>query len=338
MILAVSRYSAILLCWFLLGCEQGSPVYEFSGATMGTSYHITAHTEPGNVADQDTLQASVDKRLAQINQQFSTYLTDSDLSIFNSAELGIWHNVPESIVGLSALSLKIHQASEGAFDPTMGPLVEAWGFGAAKREGQLPSMEVLRDLLAQSGMSKLEIDEPGSRLRRNTELQLDFSAIAKGYAVDELALLMADAGYRNFLVEIGGEIRVAGMSPRETHWRLAIERPDGGVGNPFRTVLLSDAAIATSGEYRNFYELNGQRVSHTLDPRTGRPIEHSGVSVTVVAADSARADAWATALNVLGPVEGFELAQRNNIAAFFIYVENDDFASRFTQAFTPYLD
>ncbi|MFT5481953.1 MAG: thiamine biosynthesis lipoprotein [Halieaceae bacterium] len=329
---------AVLVCVLLTSCNRQPEVIELTGATMGTSYHITAYGEAASHLEGSVLQEQVDELLDDLNQTFSTYLTDSELSRLNQAPIQHWIAVSESMMDLTETSRDIYRRSGGAFDPTVGPLVDLWGFGPAGRTEQIPSAVEIEALRSRSGMALLSIDSRKQRLMRQSAIQLDYSAIAKGYAVDQVEALLFAQGLSNLMVEIGGEIRVRGMSPRNSPWRLAVERPDGGIGQPYQAMLLSDLAVATSGDYRNYYEIEGERVSHTLDPATGRPIAHHGISVTVIASSAAEADGWATALNVLGPQTGFELAEGAQIAAFFIFIEDGEFEQRFTQAFEPYLD
>lgn len=306
---------------------------------MGTTFHITVSRPPDGLAHNgEALQAEVDELLQRINQGLSTYIADSELNLFNRSASAQWVEVSADLWTVTEVSAEVFEKSRGAFDPTLGPLVRLWGFGVDGRPQTLPSTDQISPLLERQGMNHLERDSDSLRLRKQVELELDYSAVAKGYAVDQVADLLVSKSIKDFMVEIGGEIKVQGLSPRGDHWRLAIERPDGSMGVPYQAISFTDAAVATSGDYRNFYDRDGRRVSHTLNPSTGQPIVHNGRSVTVIHADAAVADAWATALNVLGPEAGFEVAQEQGLAVFFIAAAGDEYETRYTQAFVPYLD
>lgn len=336
---SLARFLTIAVCcWLVVGCEQFQEPLRLMGATMGTTYHITLSPPPDFDLDGRALQSDVDQLLVELNEKLSTYLPNSELSLFNRSDVNFWMPTSTEMWEVTSFSSEVYDLSDGAFDPTVGPLVRLWGFGADGRAATTPSDVDIATLLTVQGMNQIEQDHVGKRLRRLVDVELDYSGIAKGYAVDRVAQLLELSGVSDYMVEIGGEIRVRGHSPRGDLWRLAIERPDGGLGNSFKALSFTDAAVATSGDYRNYYEVDGKRVSHTLNPQTGRPITHQGLSVTVIHPYAAAADAWATALNVLGPTEGYRLASELGLAAFFIIAGEDGLESRFTQAFTPYLD
>ena len=226
--------------------------------------------------------------------------------------------------------------SRGAYDITVAPMVNLWGFGPGGGE-RVPTAADIAEQRAVSGMDALEFDVARSRLRMREARQLDLSSLAKGYAVDQLALWLESEGVTDYLVEIGGEIRVAGRSPRGGAWRLAIERPHPAGGEPMAALSLSRGAVATSGNYRNFFEVDGRRYSHQIDPRTGAPVTHSLVSVTVVADSALYADAWATALSVLGLAEAMEVAQQQRLAAYLVSVEEEQLTVHKTTAIDAYL-
>lgn len=277
-----------------------------TGEIFGTTYSVKAYGS--DVADQAVpLQAEIEERLAGIDAVMSTYKPDSDLSRFND------HDTTEPFTGdanLAEVVRKAHTVSEhsdGAFDITVKPLVDAWGFGPEGRTPEPP--EDLDAVMAHIGYEKIEPLETGLR-KTDAAVTADLSAIAKGWAVDEVAQLLRDRGMENFMVEIGGEVVTGGETPRGA-WRIGIERPQLDNGRGVQSVVeLSDIGMATSGDYRNYREHEGRRVSHTIDARTGRPIEHGLASVTVLHPECAMADAYATALNVLGPEEGMALAER----------------------------
>ncbi|MDO6570042.1 FAD:protein FMN transferase [Gilvimarinus sp. 2_MG-2023] len=341
---AMTKTRLVLLASFLFvglciaGCER-APEYEvakFSGRTMGTSYHITlvgqANTPLG--VDVNALQDQVDEQLQYINQLMSTYIPDSQLMRFNDAEAGQWVDLSSPLLEVLAISQDISEASDGAFDVTVGPLVNLWGFGPQMQPEVVPSEEELAAAQALTGYQKLELN--GNQARRSAPIFVDLSAVAKGYGVDWIVRELVEQGIASFMVEIGGEVRVKGHSPRGSKWRIAVEQPSMLTGSVAKAISLSDHAIATSGDYRNYFEVDGMRYSHTIDPVTGKPINHKLVSVTVVADTAARADAWATALNVLGPEQGMQLAEAEKLAVYMIVKDGDGFTESQSSHFSQF--
>lgn len=317
-----------------------------TGATMGTTFAVTvvagdaapaegpgARSRAAGGSDAVDLRAAVQRRLDGIEARMSHYRHDSELSRFNRARTtGPWPLSRETL-GVVEEALAVGRASGGAFDVTVGPLVDAWGFGPGGRAPAAPDERTLAALRARVGADLLEVDLAAGTLRKRREdVVVDLSAIAKGYAVDAVATLLGELGFDDYLVEIGGELRAAGTNEAGTPWRVAIERPVPGAPAAQRILSLTDAALATSGDYRNFYDLDGARVSHTVDPRTGRPVTHALRSVSVVAARCSLADARSTALNVLGPEEGYALAVERGWAALFV---TDDGTGRLVERETP---
>ena len=316
------------------GAQPGSAARE--GATREGATREGA--SPRGVAalgalDPAALQVAVQRRLDWIEGRMSHYRPDSELSRFNGARTTAPQPMSGETLDVIAEALAVSRASGGAFDVTVGPLVDAWGFGPSGRARAAPDEAALVILRTRVGSELLEIDRGASTLgKRRAEVVIDLSALAKGYAVDALASLLADLGVRDYLVEIGGELRAAGTNEQGTPWRVAVERPGAGAPAPQRVVPLTDAAVATSGDYRNFYDLDGVRVSHAIDPRTGRPVTHGLRSVTVIAERCILADARSTALAVLGPEDGYALAIEQGWAAFFV---SDDGTGRLVERETP---
>ena len=322
------------------GTEDG--LVQLSGLTMGTSYHL-------QYANQESLPERVDVH-RQVNallnhldkEVFSTYAPESELSRFNQAEVGAAVKVSAELLEVARLAQEVSRASAGAFDITVAPLVNLWGFGPGVNAGNsvLPSDAAIADALASVGYEKLEINPAQSTLRKAAAVTIDMSAIAKGYAVDQLALLFERLGINNYFLEVGGEIRLRGMKPESQAWVPAIERPVSGGATPsYRRLQVSGMplSLAGSGDYRNYFEQDGQRYSHEIDPRSGRPINHSLAAVHVIDSSTARADAWATAYMVLGFEAGRELADKRAQAVYFIYRADSDFAEYASTAFAPYL-
>ncbi len=316
---------------FVSGCQSASspdPLVKISGSTMGTFYEVTVSgLSAGSTAE--ALQEAIEGRLAEVNQQMSTYLPESEISRFNDSRSLDWFPISPGFAHVVQTALEIAELSEGAFDPTVGPLVNLWHFGPERSEFTVPSEEELARVRAFVGYRLLEVrlDPPALR-KQVAEVKLDLSAIAKGYGVDQVADMLEEQGYRNVLVNIGGEIVARGTRPDERPWRLAIEKPVEGKREIQSVVPLKDRAMATSGDYRNFYELEGKRFSHTIDPGTGKPVTHSLHSVSVLAENCMRADAWATALLVVGPERAWTLAREHQLEVMLIYSDAETLLTR----------
>lgn len=318
----------------LLGCsERSRDVAVLSGSTMGTTYHISVVGKLSTQV-QSELQASVDKRLAAINQSMSTYIEDSELSVLNRSPVSQWQSVSSGLFEVLAMSQQLHALSGGAFDITVGPLVNRWGFGPGFTIAKVPDQQEIDQILSLIGAKHLYLDAKQSRAKREQPVELDLSAIAKGYGVDKVAELLTAKGYNDFLVEIGGEIRVSGQNKFGKAWRIGIERPVPSLEKLVqKAIAVTGLAVATSGDYRNYYEVGGKRYSHTIDPRTGYPVDHGLVSVTVLDPLCARADALATAFIVMGQEQALLLANSENIAAFFIIQTESGFQEFSSEAF-----
>lgn len=321
----------------LVGCSR-EPVI-FNGATMGTYYNITIIKTGDSGVDKrlENIQPAIDSVLKEVNMVMSTYIDSSDLSRFNrSADTG-WVNADRELIKVFAESKRISAASGGAFDITVGPLVNLWGFGPEHRPTQMPTDSEITARDEITGIEKLKIDADNSRIRKEIpELYCDLSAIAKGYGVDKVGEFLEENGAGNYLVEIGGEVRTRGTNQRNTGWRVGISSADGSV-NVKRIIALSDMSIATSGDYRNYFEHDGIRYSHTIDPRTGKPISHRLVSVSVLTPSCMTADGMATALMVLGPEKGFALAKNMNLPVYMIVKDSTGFVDKMTEEFKKFL-
>ncbi|SEF99949.1 FAD:protein FMN transferase [Marinobacterium lutimaris] len=326
--------AALLLAVFVLsGCSREPEVIGFNGMTMGTTYSIRwVDTDESRI---ETLRPLVDNLLKEVNQQMSTYIEDSELSRFNALPAGGSLEVSPQLADVVTQALRISKLSDGAFDVTVGPLVNLWGFGPDGRIIKAPSDEKIEGLRAEVGYQNISVE--GNALSKSGHQYVDLSAIAKGYGVDEVAALLEQQGIKDYLVEIGGELRASGLKPGKEDWRIAIESPVAGERDVERVVSVSDTGIATSGDYRNYFEENGQRFSHTIDPRTGRPITHKLASVTVLRPNCYEADALATTLMVLGDEAGPAFAEKHGIAAFFIIKQGESFVERSTPEFDSFL-
>lgn len=321
----------------LLGaCAEGESYQRLEGATMGTYYVVTSRC-PG--IERDALDTAVRETLARVNAQMSTYQPDSELSLFNGAGEGVWQPVSAELAEVLGAAAEIAELSGGAFDVTVGPLVNLWGFGPAGRVDAAPDEAAIAAARQRVGRQYLTLDGTRLRVRKDRALYVDLSAIAKGHGVDRLARTLDERGCTDYLVDIGGEVIGRGRSTRGGAWRVGIEVPDPErLGGVQRVIALADRAIATSGDYRNFIDLDGARLSHTVDPRTGRPVTHALASVSVVHPSAMWADGLATALNVLGPEVGYQLAEREGLAAFFLTRAAAGFEERYTAAMRAYLE
>ncbi len=301
------------------GCTDDAPeVAELTGPTMGTTFSIKI-SPPPKAALRDDLQRQINQRLHDINAQMSTYQPDTDLMRFNLASTTDWHAVPQELVDLVERANAISQLSGGAYDVTVGPLVNLWGFGNAGRRDTPPAHAEIADVLATVGFQKLHTRAAPPALKKDVAgLQVDLSSIAKGWAVDQIAELLNKAGMTDYLVEIGGEVVARGHKSDGSPWRIAVEKPLLEQRAVERVIALSDAAMATSGDYRNFFANGGKRYSHTIDPKTGETSRHRLASVTVFAENCTDADAWATALMALGEQRAPALADTLQLKAFFI--------------------
>ncbi len=335
-----------LFCWLivtgtLLGaCAGDSPPsapVELSGPSMGTTWHVTYMPQTRRDSSADG-QLGIEGILEEVNRSMSTYISDSEISRFNSAAHDEWFSVSAGFFEVLEAAMVIGEVSMGAYDVTVGPVVNLWGFGPEAQRDSVPSRIELGEVLQQIGQEKLRLDRDKNLILKTGQLSLDFSSIAKGYGVDQVADWLLDRGVTDFLVEVGGEMRLSGRNPRGEHWRIAIEQPDSTIGSIATAISLTDRALATSGDYRNYFELDGKRYSHTIDPRTGYPVEHDLVSVTVVHPSAMIADGWATAFTVMGAEEAMKVALERGLAVYFIRRTLGSFSSSYSPQFKSYLE
>jgi FAD:protein FMN transferase len=316
-------------------CEQPITI---AGTTMGTSYHIKLILVKDDHIDVVSIKEKIGLRLAEVDNEMSTYKKDSDISRFNRSAAGNWIPVSAETVDVVSTAQEISQLTHGAFDITIGKIVNLWGFGPTLGIDEMPDANAIKALLAQSGYQKLDLrHSPASIRKSNSGISIDLSAIAKGYAVDAIARLLIENRIENFLVEIGGEIVTHGHKQQQQPWVVGIESPVANQRSIRKRLHLSDVAMATSGDYRNFFEHNGVRYSHTIDPATGYPINHKLVSVTVIDSSCMRADALATAIMVMGPEKGLNFAEQQHLAIFMLVKQNETYIEKYSMAFKPYL-
>lgn len=295
---------------FSAGCDSGRIVL-FEGRTMGTTFHIKVVVP--HFKKTSHLNKRIEQRLLEINQSMSTYIPTSEISRFNNS---LQTNQPicvsNDFFNVLTVSADLYKMTQGAWDGTVRPLVALWGFNRKKPIEKIPSQEQIDHVLEDIGFDKIFIQPDQCLIKRNPRIALDLGSIAKGFGVDQIADLLLNQGFANFLVEIGGEVMAAGLRPDGRPWQIGVNTPlkEAAYDQVYQMVPLKDQALATSGDYRQFFEKNGRRYSHVIDPRTGYPVQNNVVSASVVASDCTFADGLATALMVMGPDEGLALVER----------------------------
>jgi len=326
------------LSFFLSACGETDVSTEklssfvYSGNIMGTTFNIKASKPTENISDKE-LKIIIKTRLDEINQRMSTYVSNSELSLINQSKTQVKQKISPALLKVLTAAKEVNVNSGGAFDVTVAPLVDLWGFGPKASKSEAPKDNEIETLLAQIGDQYYSLGESDiTKHKRN--LSLDLSALAKGYAVDQAALVLEQQGIKNYLVEIGGELRLKGEKHNNKKWNVSIDKPTVNTKKLQKILSITDIAMATSGDYRNFFEENGVRFSHTIDPRTGRPITHKLASVTVFHESSMYADAWATAMMVLGSKKGFEVAKKEGLPVFFVIKSEEGFTELETPFFT----
>jgi len=318
----------------LYGCDSPrSSAIALAGETMGTTYHITIAAQSSN-ENQDSLKKAIDLRLIEVNESFSTYIKSSTVSRFNTYQGQEWQKTSNEFIKVLAEAQRISNITKGAYDITVGPLVNLWGFGPSFKAEDIPNKLEINKALYKVGYTNVIYNKKTNEIKKlKNDLYIDFSSIAKGYGVDVIAELLESEGYLNYMVEIGGEMRVRGVNSQGIKWRIAVEKPDSSKRAIHRVINVTDVAIATSGDYRNFFEKDGIQFSHTINPKTGQPVKHELASVTVLAKSSMTADAWATAFMVLGNKKGYDLAMQNNLAVLFLVKDGDEIKEVLTPEF-----
>ncbi|WP_432734843.1 FAD:protein FMN transferase [Maridesulfovibrio sp. FT414] len=308
----------LLLAFLLGGCGNPADPVRLQGRAIGTTYSIVAYGLPDGLS-QDDLHKGVDQVVADVNSVMSLFKSDSELSRFNAYRGEDWFPVSKELAAVVQEAKDVNRITGGAFDITIAPLVNLWGFGPDKRPEVVPTEAEIKAAMADVGSDLVEVRfDPPALKKLKPGITLDLAAIAKGHCVDAVSSWLKIRGVSGFMVEIGGEIRTSGQKPDNTPWRIAVEKPVSMERSVQALISLSGQSMATSGDYRNYFEIDGKRYSHIIDPSTGRPITHTLVSVSVVDETCSRADAFATGLTVLGPERGIALAKECNLSAFFI--------------------
>ena len=325
----------------LLAFKEDKERLSLEGLTMGTSYKIQLLEVPGE-EDPGVLADKVQTILSRLDREiFSTYAPNSELSRLNNHAVGTPFAVSREMLDVLMLARTVFSSTSGAFDPTVGPLVSLWGFGPkmSLTELNLPGSSDVEEALSRVGFEHLLIDEASSEVVKTRDVMIDLSAIAKGYAVDQIGRLLDEQGSDSYFIEIGGELKIKGVRADGSNWVPAIEAPSDRAFEVYEIFsnLGQSIAVAGSGDYRNYFEVDGVRYSHEIDPRTGRPVRHHLAAAYVIADSAALADALATAYMVMGEEFAFAHAEERGIAVFLIAREGDDFTERVSSAFRPYL-
>ncbi len=321
--------------------KNGNNYLIISGGTMGTTYTIKIVKNNflllGDASKKnENLKDGITSLLQSINNKMSTYIPSSEISLFNNSRKISWMNISPETAFVISNSIRISKMSGGAFDITIGPLINLWGFGPNRKPIEIPSDLEIKLAKGKIGYKKIFVkNNPPAIKKSDYDIYCDLSAIAKGYGVDKVASFLDSKGFYNYMVEIGGEISVRGRNSNGKEWRLGILSPDGS--NEVKKIIsISNLAMATSGDYHNYFEEKGVRYSHTIDPDTGRPITHKLVSVTVIMKSCMEADALATAINVMGPIKGYKFAVKNSIPIYMIVKEGNGYIEKMNPLFSKF--
>ena len=326
----------IISTLLITGCgnSQHNEEAYLEGKTMGTTYHIKFYADQ---VDPQAVQAEIDAVLVDINQSMSTYIEESEINTFNRLGANQVMPISDDFRAVIAESIRIGDSTK-TLDVTMGPLIDLWGFGPDKKPTKRPTDEALANMVSNIGIDKLVLNEQGLA-KTVADLELSFSATAKGYGIDKVAELLQSKGITDYMVEIGGELRIAGTKPDNQAWRIAIEQPDANPGERkvHRVLTPGNNGIATSGDYRIFYTMDGETYTHLIDPMTGMPIKHDLVSVTVLHPSAMTADGLATALTVMGMEGAQRYAEKHDLPVYLIAKSAQGLVTYSSPSFKPYL-
>jgi len=323
--LSIKKITIIIIILFLTACSGKKEKQEIliQGKTMGTTFNIKVITSENT----DALEKKINQRLKQINKSMSTYDKDSEISKFNRiSDTETEFPITDDFFRVITIAENVYRLTDGAWDGTVDPIVNLWGFGRTNQDARIPSAEEIEALLPLIGFHNIEISQKKFLRKKKPGISLDLASIAKGYGVDQVAGLIAEHGIKDFIVEVGGEIYASGVRLDGGHWRIGINRPkiDAAFDDIYKVTTLYNKAFATSGDYRRFFEKDGKRYSHILDPKTGYAVSNKVVSTTVIADNCTFADGLATALMVMGHKKGIELVNNiDNIECLIIVEEAD---------------
>ncbi|MHA6138383.1 FAD:protein FMN transferase [Pseudomonas mohnii] len=323
-------FGLVTLIVMLSACGNGDSMESFGGPTMGSTYSIkyVRHASLPAAAD---VRVEVEKILADIDRQLSTYRSDSDIERFNDLPANRCQKMPASILKLIRVGEQLSEQSEGSYDLTVEPLLNLWGFGPQGREEKVPAEQALAQARQRVGYQHLRIE--GDQLCKDAAVEVDFNSIAAGYAVDTIAARLEALGIHDYLAEATGELKAAGKKLDGSPWRIALEEPRDDQQVAERIVAVDGFGLSTSGDYRNYFEQDGRRYSHTFDARSGAPVSHSLASVTVIHPSALMADGLSTLLLILGPERGWDYAEKHDIGAFFVIRADTGFVTRTSHAF-----
>ncbi|MEJ5058005.1 MULTISPECIES: FAD:protein FMN transferase [unclassified Pseudomonas] len=324
------RLGLVVLMGMLSACGNDDSMESFGGPTMGSTYSIKYVRHADLPAPVD-VQAEVEKVLTEVDQQMSTYRSDSDIERFNALPAHRCQKMPAPILELVRVGEQFSVQSEGSFDLTVEPLLNLWGFGPQAREEKVPTAQALAEVRQRVGHNHLRID--GDELCKDAAVEVDFNSIAAGYAVDRIAARLEALGIHNYLTEATGELKAAGRKLDGSPWRIALEEPRDDQQVAERIIAIDGYGLSTSGDYRNYFVQGGQRFSHTFDARTGAPVSHTLASVTVIHPSALMADGLSTLLLILGPERGWDYAEKHDIGAFFVIRADTGFVTRSSHAF-----
>ncbi len=332
----ILRLFFLLTLVALIGCNQESDYKKIIGSTMGTNYSVIA-----KISGQDIHQIhqKIEAELKDINQLMSTYIADSEINQFNKLTDNSCFKFSHKSWHVLLASKQIYEETDGAFDITLGPLISRWGFSAEEYEQKVPTHEEITQLLASTGTDKLQFNEQQQCISKAfPSMTINLSAIAKGYAVDQLAAILDDYRINSYLIEIGGEVKAKGLKSNDQNWKIAVEKPSRNLHRQQSIIVnLIDISIATSGDYRNYFEHKGKRFSHTINPKTGYPISHNLSSISVLHPSNMMADAYATALNVMGADAAYKFADTHQLAIYTIQQKNGKAIAQQNNLFRAYI-
>ncbi|NUT76646.1 FAD:protein FMN transferase [Pseudomonas sp. C1C7] len=320
----------LVLAGALSACGNDDAMESFGGPTMGSTYSIK-YVRHAGLPKPALVQVEVEKILADVDRQLSTYRSDSDIERFNQLPANRCQRMPASILELVRVGEQLSVQSDGSFDLTVEPLLNLWGFGPQAREEKVPTAQALAETRQRVGHAHLRIE--GEQLCKDAAVEVDFNSIAAGYAVDQMAARLEALGIHNYLAEATGELKAAGRKLDGSPWRIALEEPRDDQQVAERIVTINGYGLSTSGDYRNYFNQDGQRYSHTFDARTGAPVSHTLASVTVIHPSAMLADGLSTLLLILGPERGWDYAEKHGIGAFFVIRADTGFVTRTSHAF-----
>lgn len=325
----------LVLVGMLPGCGNDDTMESFGGPTMGSTYSIK-YVRHSGLPKPAAVQVEVERILADVDRQLSTYRSDSDIERFNQLPGNTCQKMPPSVLELVRVGEQLSSQSDGSFDLTVEPLLNIWGFGPQAREEKVPTGQALAEVRQRVGHTHLRIE--GDELCKDAAVEVDFNSIAAGYAVDLIAARLEALGIHNYLAEATGELKAAGSKLDGSPWRIALEEPRDDQQVAERVIAIDGYGLSTSGDYRNYFVQGGQRFSHTFDARTGAPVSHNLASVTVIHPSALMADGLSTLLLILGPERGWDYAEKHDIGAFFVIRADTGFVTRTSHAFERLAD